>query len=71
MDTLLKGDEVAKILRISRSQAFTLMKRGEIPSIRFGKIVRVRIDDLQKFIDDNRLSSEEIEIKTKTSASTG
>ena len=53
---LLRGDEVAEILSISRSQAFSLMRRGEIRTIRFGRLVRVRIEDLEDFIEKNRLT---------------
>lgn len=51
-DQLLKGDQVAKILNISRTQAFILMQRGIIPTVRFGKIVRVRVEDLEHFIEE-------------------
>lgn len=47
---LLKGDQVAELLNISRSQAYGMMKRGEIPSVKFGKCVRVRKEDLDNFI---------------------
>ncbi len=49
-DTLLKGDDVAKILNVSRSFAFQLMQRGEIPTVRLGRAVRVRPSDLERFI---------------------
>jgi len=50
---LLKSDEVAEILRISRSMAYALMKRGDIPTVRIGTSVRVRPEDLEKYIKDN------------------
>ena len=49
---LLKTDEVAAILQVSRSFAYQLMKRGEIPSIRIGNAVRVRPEDLQRYISE-------------------
>lgn len=58
IQTLLTGIEVAKILNISRSQAFTLMQRGDIPTIRIGlKNVRVRMEDLEQYVEDNRFAS--------------
>lgn len=48
---LLKGNQVAEILNISRSQAYGMIKRGVIPSIKFGKCVRVKEEDLCKFMD--------------------
>ena len=50
---LLKSDEVAEILQISRSMAYALMKRGDIPTVRIGTSVRVRPEDLEKYIKDN------------------
>ncbi|MEW6406633.1 MAG: helix-turn-helix domain-containing protein [Chloroflexota bacterium] len=50
---LLKGDEVARILNISRSQAYKLMQQGEIPTVRIGRSVRVRYESLWNFIEEN------------------
>ena len=41
-DTLLKGDQVARILNVSRSYAFLLMQRDEIPTVRIGRAVRIQ-----------------------------
>jgi excisionase family DNA binding protein len=50
---LLKSEEVAAILKISRSMAYAIMKRGDIPTVRIGSSVRVRPEDLDKYIQDN------------------
>lgn len=50
---LLKSEEVADILQISRSMAYTIMKRGDLPTVRIGTSVRVRPEDLNKYIQDN------------------
>ena len=47
---LLKAKDVAERLNISRSQAFVLMRDGSLPTIRFGRCVRVRPQDLEQFI---------------------
>ena len=47
---LLKSEEVAEILKISRAMAYKLMQRGEIPTIRIGSAVRVRVEDLEKYV---------------------
>ena len=52
---LLTGDEVAKILRISRAYAYRLMQRGTIPTVRLGRSVRVSYESLSLFIRDNSL----------------
>jgi len=50
---LLKGEEVAKILHVSRSLAYLLMKRGDIPTVHVGNAVRVRPEDLERYINNN------------------
>lgn len=39
---LLKGNDVARMLNISRAFAYQLMRQGEIPTVRIGNAVRVR-----------------------------
>jgi len=48
--SLLKASEVAKLFNISRSLAYQLMQRGDVPAVRFGGIVRVRASDLDEYI---------------------
>ena len=47
---ILTAGEVAKILRISKAKVYRMMQLGEIPSVRFGRISRVRHQDLDDFI---------------------
>lgn len=51
---LLKAGDVASILNISRSKAFSMMSRGEIPVVRFGGSVRVEAEDLELFIKQQK-----------------
>lgn len=67
---LLKGGDIAALLNISRTQAFILMQRGEIPTIRFGKSVRVRVEDLDHFIEAKRTTKDNSQNKTKPVAPT-
>ena len=46
---LLKGEDIAQILNVSRTQAYRLM-REEIPVVRFGGSVRVRVSDLENYV---------------------
>ena len=55
---LLKSEEVAEILQVSRAHAYVLMKRGEIPCVRIGKIVRVRLEDLEQYINEKAVQNE-------------
>ncbi len=47
---LLRVDEVAEILAISKAHAYQLIRRGELECLRLGRSVRVRTEDLNSFI---------------------
>jgi excisionase family DNA binding protein len=47
---LLKATEVAVRLNVSRSLAYTLMRKGIIPTIRIQRTIRVRPIDLEEYI---------------------
>jgi excisionase family DNA binding protein len=50
---LLKPGEVAALLNISRSFAYHLLETGAIPTVRLGKVCRVRPQDLEIYIQQN------------------
>ena len=52
-ESLLRSDEVAEILKVSVSMAYTLMRRGDIPTVRISSSVRVRKEDLDRYIKEN------------------
>jgi excisionase family DNA binding protein len=52
LEILLRGNDVARILSISRSKAYMLIQAGDLVSVRIGSSVRVRPSDLQAFIAD-------------------
>jgi len=48
---LLKINEVAEVLQVSKTTAYRLVQVGDLPAVRFaGATVRVRVEDLEKFI---------------------
>lgn len=53
-NSLLRVQEVAQILGISRSKAYQLVQKRIIPAVVFGKSVRVLFGDLQGFIASHR-----------------
>lgn len=53
---LLTGKDVAHLLKISSSQAYKIMRRGELPSVHIGKSIRVKPEDLDAFITRNTTS---------------
>jgi excisionase family DNA binding protein len=52
-EKLLKGNEVARLLNVSRSFAYLLMQTGSIPTVRLGRSIRVRPQDLVEYIEGN------------------
>ena len=62
---LLKASDVAQILNVSRSLVYRLLQEGQIPAIRINTTVRIKLKDLEEFID---LKSEEIFKKNLGSA---
>ena len=50
---LLKAEDVAELLSVSRSFAYALMNSGQLPTVQLGRAVRVRPEDLEKFIQLN------------------
>lgn len=53
---LLRADQVAERLNISRALAYRLMKTGVIPTVRFVGSVRVTESDLQAFIQTHKMN---------------
>lgn len=52
--SLLRAEEVAKLLNISRSKTFALMSAGALPGIvRIGRSVRVSRTVLERWIDEH------------------
>jgi excisionase family DNA binding protein len=54
---LLTADEVAYELNVSRSFAYQLMQDGSIRVVKLGRAVRVRPQDLMRFIEANLCGS--------------
>lgn len=52
---LLKATDVAKILNISRALAYRLMQKGDIPVVRIKHAVRVKLTDLESYIESCRV----------------
>ena len=50
---LLTVQEVSRILHLGRSTVYKLIQLGELPCVRFGRSVRVRLEDIEEFIKLN------------------
>ena len=49
-EKLLRAEEVAERLAISKAFAYQLMRTGSLPVLRLGRSIRVREQDLEQFI---------------------
>jgi putative molybdopterin biosynthesis protein len=52
--TLLTADDVAKQLRIKKYTVYELIKRGELPSSKVGKQVRVSQADIERYLESRK-----------------
>ena len=50
---LLNANQIAKILGVSKAMVYKVMKTGELPRVTIGKAVRVRLSDLEAYINRN------------------
>jgi excisionase family DNA binding protein len=55
---LLTVDEVARLLRIGRSSAYELVRRGELRSVKIGRARRVSSTAVASFIERAEADSE-------------
>ena len=53
MERMMRASEVAEILSVSKAYVYILISRGELPSLRLGRVRRVRYSDLDLFITQN------------------
>ncbi len=53
-DMLLTVREVAERLAVSRRHVWRLISANELPSIKFGRTTRVRVQDLEEFVERHR-----------------
>ena len=51
---LLSPGKVAELLGLSKPHVYNLAKSGEIPSIKFGRAVRLDPGDVEAFIEAHR-----------------
>ncbi len=49
----LTGDEVARLLRVSRDTVYTLASRGELPGRRVGRTWRFPKDTIESYIREH------------------
>jgi prophage regulatory protein len=55
---LLRVNETAQLIGLGKSKTYDLIARGELPSIRIGKCVRVPADKLREWVSAQSTSDE-------------
>jgi excisionase family DNA binding protein len=55
---LLRGEQLADRLSISRTAAFTLIRQGKIASVRIGRLVRVTEEAVSQYILENTVNGD-------------
>ena len=50
---LFTGKDIAHMLQISSSQAYKIIRRGELPAVHIGRSIRVKPEDLETFVEQN------------------
>lgn len=58
-EPLLTVGEVAGIMRVSNMTIYRLIKSGQLAAIRVGKNYRVRRSDIERYLNDRAVHSEE------------
>ncbi len=49
---LLRVSEACKMLSVSRATMYELVKDGTVPSIQLGKEIRIPVEALRKWVED-------------------
>ncbi len=57
MKVLLTATQVAKILQVSTTHVYVLAKKGMLPSVHFGRVVRFDEDEVAAFIRKHKTAS--------------
>lgn len=56
--SLIRADEAARVLSMSRSRVYALIADGTLPAVRVGKSVRISIVALERWIEDRTLPAQ-------------
>jgi putative molybdopterin biosynthesis protein len=53
-EELLTVDQVQELLKVGRTFAYSLVRSGELPSYRVGRLLRVRRRDVEHWLEENK-----------------
>jgi len=54
-DKLLNAQDIARLLQVSKPQVYLMMRRGDFPIVKMGRLVRARQSTIEAFIDKSTL----------------
>lgn len=54
-DKLLNAQDIARLLKVSKPQVYLMMRRGDFPIVKMGRLVRARQSTIEAFIDKSTL----------------
>ena len=54
-DKLLNAQDIARLLQLSKPQVYLMMRRGDFPVVKMGRLVRARQSIIEAFIDKSTL----------------
>jgi len=57
-DYLLRPEEAAQMLKISRATLYVLMEQGKIPSVKVGRARRIPTDALRRWLKERTEQTE-------------
>jgi excisionase family DNA binding protein len=54
---LLDVPDVMRVLRVSRTMVYDLLRSGKLPGIRIGATWRIPVTDLRRYLEASRMTS--------------
>lgn len=70
-NALMRIEEVAQMLGISRARAYTMAANGELPCVRIGRSRRVPVRQLEAWIEEQVVDAQANSVEPSTSAALG
>lgn len=58
MIELITVEQALKILKIQKSNLYRRIARNEIPHYRFGRLIRLKVSDLEKWIESQKFEND-------------
>lgn len=55
IEKLLSIPEAAEILGVSKWTLYSWCETGKVPSVKLGRLRKIRVEDLRAFIESNRM----------------